>query len=761
MPEARRVLDLSRATWEFGPVRARPWGAHPSNDLGQVAEWLPATVPGDVRADLLAAGRIPDPFYGVQARASAWVDGLDWWYRARLSLPLQDGERAFLVCEGIDYLSAVYADGQLLGRHEGMFSRQVYELTALARRAARGEVELAVRLWGNDTVRRLSCSRLTAWERLLARLEHWAQPKLAPFAQRAALLKANYGFGWDFAPPLPSLGIWDDIYIVLARGVYLADAWVHAEPKGERDAQVRVRLSLDADAPQQAEAVLVIRPRNFVGQDQEFRFPLRLAAGSQTCTLTCALTDARRWEPWERGFPHLYELLVTLHAPGSPDLLDGLCIPFGVRTVERTSGAPWVFRINGKPLFLRGANWVPLDIFPGRLRAADYQAMVQQAREMGINFLRVWGGGLREKRAFYDACDAAGTLVWQEFPFACAFIGRFASAAGFRSLVREEARAIVRALRNHPSLFLWCGGNEFGPARHRLLVDTLADAVSAEDGTRPWHPASPGIGESHHWTVWHRLAPPAAYREERAACVSEFGLAAAPAPSSLARFLPPAERWPPGEGWRQHHAEMKKLQRYACADARGLGEAALQAFVEASQRAQAHGLQVGIEAFRRRKYATAVIAFWMLTEPWPAFSWGVIDYYRQPKQAGQMLRRAYQPLLISLDYPLGPHRQGETLEASLWVVNDTLLPYNGCEARLQLDGVEIYRQEVDVAPDGCQHIAGVRFTLGKGPWQIQAELRRHGEVLAWNRYDLRQPEPRGGVSLLGKARGWIARWLLR
>lgn len=760
MSEVRRLVDLSRAAWEFGSVQAKPWRAAEANDLGQVAEWLPAAVPGDVRADLLAAGRIPDPFYGDQARASTWVDGLDWWYRTRLTLALQAGERAFLVCEGIDYLSAVYVNGQHLGRHEGMFSRQVYELTALAHRAARGEVEIAVRLWGNDTVRLLSRSRLNAWERLLARLERAAQPKLAPLEHRAGLLKAHYGFGWDFAPPLPSLGIWDDIYVVIARGVYLADAWIQAEPQGE-GARVRARLTLDADAPQQVEAVLVVRPRNFAGQGQEFRFPLSLAAGRQTCTLTCDLAEARRWEPWERGFPHLYELRITLHAPKSPAALDGLCLPFGIRTVARTPDAPWVFRINDRPLFLRGANWVPLDMFPGRLRTADYQAMVQTALGLGINFLRVWGGGLREKRAFYDACDEAGILVWQEFPFACAFVGRFASSAEFQALAREEARGIVRALRNHPSLFLWCGGNEFGPSRQRALVETLAAVVSEEDGTRPWHPASPGQDESHHWTVWHRLAPPAAYRRERAACISEFGLAAIPDLSSLTRFLPSEERWPPGEGWRRHHAEVSKLWHYACADPRDTGEEALRAFIEASQRAQAHGLQVGIEAFRRRKYATAAIAFWMLTEPWPAFSWGVIDYYRRPKLACQMLRRAYQPLLISLDYPAGPHRKGETLRAGLWVVNDTLVPYNGCEARLWLDGVEIYRREVDVAPDGCQHLADVRFTLGEGAWQVQAELRQRGEVVACNWYDLRQPEPRDGSSLLGKARQRLSRWLLR
>lgn len=761
MQNGRRSVNLGGLAWELGSVEPKSWDAPDIYDINTVAEWLPATVPGDVRADLMAAGRIADPFYGDQAQASAWVDGLDWWVRTRLPVRLEPGERAFLVCEGIDYLSAIYCNGQLLGRYEGMFSRQVYEVTDWGRHSAGGEWEFSVRLWGNDEVHLLSVSRLTAWERLLARLDRTFQTNLAPFEYRAASLKASYGSGWDFAPSLPSLGIWDDIYLVFARGVYLADTWVRAEPKDETDAQVQVRLEMDADAPRRVTTALTIRPRNFSGPACEFSFDLEVAEGRQTHLLTCDLHDAQRWEPWDRGFPHLYELEIALRAPDAAEVLDSLAVPFGIRTVKREPGAPWVFRINDAPLFLRGANWVPLDMFPGRLRAADYAAMVRQAKELGINFLRVWGGGLREKRAFYDACDAAGILVWQEFPFACAFIGQFAAAAEFRALARQEARAIVQALRNHPSLFLWCGGSEFSPQRNAALVEILAAAVAEEDGTRPWHPASPGAHESHNWTVWHRRAPAAAYRDDYAACISEFGLAAVPDLSSLERFLLPAEQWLPSEGWRQHHAQTSILWHYACTNAHSESQESLKAFIVASQRAQAHGLQVGIETFRRRKYDTAAIAFWMLGEPWPALSWSVIDHYRQPKFACQMLQRVYQPLLISLDYPLKVYQPGDHVKAGLWVVNDTLSSYAGCQACLWLDETEIYRREVNVEPDGCQRIGDVRFTLGSGPWLLRAELHRNGEVVAENLYDLRQSNPRGGPDLLGRLRQWVGRWLLR
>ena len=153
--------------------------------------------------------------------------------------------------------------------------------------------------------------------------------------------------------------------------------------------------------------------------------------------------------------------------------------------------------------------------------------------------------------------------MWQEFPIACVFLDHLPRTERFRRLLRQEATGIVQALRNHPSLFLWCGGNEFSPRRNRQAVSTLSQVVAAEDGSRPFVAASPRPGDAHHWQVWHGQAPLAAYRDEQAAFVSEFGLQAVPNVDSLRRFLSEVNLWPPGPAWQHHNADLAKLHRYA------------------------------------------------------------------------------------------------------------------------------------------------------------------------------------------------------
>jgi beta-mannosidase len=508
----RCSLDLSACTWQFGPVPAQPWrGASPAPipfDLAAVQQWLPATVPGDVHSDLLANGRIPDPFIGDGLAACRWVEGVDWWYRTRLPLGLQPGQRALLEFDGIDYLSAVFVDGHELSRHEGMYSRQVVELPAGL--ASRAEVELAVRIWGSDALPRYA---KTWQERLWAKVAGATQSAFRPFDDRLATLKTPMHFGWDFAPRLRAMGIWDAARLVMCGGVYIRDIHVQAAPlalpANPGPATVRLRLDVDSDTTRPATARIGVDPVSDPdGAGWQFEFPLRLPAGRSEHTLSLELPAARLWQPWERGDPCLYRLqVVVMHsavgeptprghgqetgpskpAPETgpsrqtPTLLDVFTTRFGVRQVElqpTDQGHPWRVLVNGEPFFLRGVNWIPLDALAGRVRQDRYAALLGQARTAGVNFVRVWGGGGRERRAFYDLCDEVGLLVWQEFPIACIFLDRLPRSASFQDLLHQEAAGIVQALRNHPSLFLWCGGNEWSPSRNRQAVATLTAAVA-------------------------------------------------------------------------------------------------------------------------------------------------------------------------------------------------------------------------------------------------------------------------------------------
>lgn len=431
--------------------------------------------------------------------------------------------------------------------------------------------------------------------------------------------------------------------------------------------------------------------------------------------------------------------------------MDAITTRFGVRRIEMQQtdqGHPWRLGVNGTPLFLRGVNWVPLDALAGRARPERYAALLGQARDAGVNFVRVWGGGGRERQAFYDLCDELGLLVWQEFPIACVFLDHLPRQPAYLALLRQEAVGMVQTLRNHPGLFLWCGGNEWSPARHRRIVRVLADAVATGDGARPFTPASPGPGDAHNWLVWHGRAPLAAYRAEQASLVSEFGLQAAPDAASLRQFLAAAELWPPGAGWQRHNAELAKLARYARWFEDAGGDDPLDRFVQASQRAQSAGLQVLIEHVRRRRGATGGLAVWQWNEPWPSICWSVVDYFGQPKLALQVMQRSMQPLLVSLDYPLAAYRPGDLLEGTLWVVNDGLQAWSGCWLRVSLEGEGKGREErkegIALLELPCAAPAQAANPVGKlalrlpaGFSHLRLELRRGNGLLAHNVYDLR------------------------
>ncbi|MEZ4767513.1 MAG: glycoside hydrolase family 2 TIM barrel-domain containing protein [Caldilineales bacterium] len=737
------VIDLSSLSWQFGSVAPRPWSAESDasdNDIDRVAEWLPATVPGNVRSDLLALGRIDDPFLGDNIESSRWTESVDWWYRARLPLRLDPGRRAFMELEGVDYLSAVFVDGRELGRHEGMFGRQTLEIPPELARAA--NVELAVRIWGSDALPAYPTSRR---ERLWGRIAGIGQNSFRPFDDRLATLKRPMSFGWDFAPRLRTMGIWDHGRVIVCGSARIMDLHIQAEPATPvadgGPARVTVHITIDSRDAQTTLLEVDIEPADVSGAPaQQFRFSLRLPAGRSEHRLACDLPAARLWQPWERGAPHLYRAAVRLctEDPASRYLtpLAEREARFGLRRIE--VGDDWQVQVNGEPFFLRGVNWAPVDALPGRAGRERYEPLLRRMVVTGVNFVRVWGGGGREKQAFYDLCDELGLLVWQEFPIACVFLDHLPRAAGYQQLLRREATGIVRSLRNHPSIFLWCGGNEFSPSRNRHAVEIMAEVAVTEDGQRPFVAASPGPGDAHNWLVWHGLAPLAAYRQEEAAMVSEFGLQAAPAVESLRQFLPEDALWPPGAGWEHHNADVQKLTRYAqWFRVQEAGDAGLARFVEASQRAQAAGLQVLIEHLRRRKGRTGGLAVWQWNEPWPSICWSVIDYFGRPKLACETLQRIMQPVLASLEYPLRRYRAGDLLAGTLWVVNDGLTPLDGCTLRVLLDGVVVQQQTCSVGSSRAARVGALAIHLPKGFGELALELARGNEVLARNVYDLR------------------------
>jgi len=730
----RRRVTLNGAEWRLGQA---PPGADPARatweELDRVEEWLPAVVPGDVRADLLRAGRLPDPARGPQNKLAQWPDDHCWWLVRDLNLALSpgSGERAHLILHGVDYVSDLFVDGRHLGRHEGMFSPQLYDITDLAT----GESRLAVRIAGS---RWLPSGRSSRWEKMLNHLETLTVRSLSRFPHRRDTLKCQMGFGWDFSPPLRTMGLWDDVTLVVSDDVLIRT--IAARPSfAGAGVTLAVEVEIDARLPRPARIRISLAGETFAGEPLVVENAVELTPGSNPYHAEMAVPQPRLWWPWDHGRPDLYRLTVeVLEGDRVLDCCDDL---IGLRQVELDG---WTLRVNGRRVYARGANWVPADRLPGRVREADYRQLLTLAREANMNMLRVWGGGLREKRAFYELCDRLGILLWQEFPVACAFVARFPRSPEYLRLVETEARAIVCCLQNHPSVALWCGGNEFSPRRNRPLVEAL-ERAAVSDPTRPFLPASPHSGDSHNWQVWHGYAAPAAYRRDTARFASEFGLQATPSAAALRRFIPEGELWPPGPSWSSHKAGLKKLERYArpfLGTRQGRG-VSLDDFCQASQRAQAHGLQIAIEHYRRRKAEGCGGALvWQLNEPWPAISWALIDFYREPKLAYDLVRRVFNPVLISANYALRRYCAGDPLSAEVWIVNDGEDLLSDCRLEVTLlDGagqaVSHLIDRLDVAADSAEIAGHLCWTLPEGDgWRLVCRLEQQGKLVTENAYDL-------------------------
>ena len=750
--------NLGGTDWRLGyvkgPAEEPEAGAF---DVDALRRWVPARVPGNVRDDLMRAGLLPDLYHGRACLEHHWVNDCLWWYERPVEVRRRRGQRVFLDFRGVDYRCAVFWNRTRLGTNDGMYSRLLYDITSLVEdlNYLRVRVSGPKYLPKPEIVRRDSLAR-----RIAGRSQ-----RLVDAPRRLGTLKCQMGYGWDFAPELQTIGIWDDVFLHTSGAVFLERVST-ASTLSPDYAQAHLCLRAAANTTKAGEYTLqvIIAGDNHDAPPQTFEFSVYFQAGREVIERNVVVQEPRLWQTWERGTPALYHLTVRVLAGDA--VVDEITERIGFRHIEMTptrdapAGGPnRTFTLNGAPVFVRGANWVPADCLPGRLRREDYAELIDQARDANINMLRVWGGGLREKAAFYDLCSAAGIMVWQDFPF----VGgpkaeQFPRTRSYLEHVEKEVGAIVKAVHNSPALVAYCGGHELDPEQNEHLIEVMRRVLTALDPSRPFFEATPGPGDVHNWTVWHGQADVTDYGKDTSQFCSECGLQAPPVLESLEQFLPAESLWPPNDDWRVHGAQLKKLQRYAAQ----FGESNdLASFIQVSQQAQAIGLQLALEHARRRKYGCSGIMFWQFNDPWPAISWSVVDYFHRPKAAYETICRAYQPVLVSVRYPLRRHRPGDAVTLDVWVINDTLEVLEECRAEIFMLGEEGRVFSMGITIDAVPaNAAGpvLEFDLvlpDREDWTLYAELRHAGRVISSNHYDLRvhQVSPAPARQLVAPAAG--------
>ena len=667
------------------------------------SDWSPATVPGGVHSDLLALGRIPDPFAGDNEKKVTWVAEKDWEYRCRfiVSTELMALPHLWLVCDGLDTLAEVFLNGELLGNTANMFRQYRFDVKQVL---IPGENELLIQFKSPVVfvTRKQAVRPMVGVSQAIAG---------SPY-----LRKAPCQFGWDWGPQLPPIGIWKEIRLEGTESARLSDVYLKQEHSADL-VTVTARVTLEKWSAGAFTVSFSMETPD--GQIYTVKEPAR--EDGQPTELSIVIDHPQLWWPNGYGEQPLYPATVELTI--NDYRLDSRQYQLGLRTIELRQepdewGTSFRFVVNGQPIFAKGSNWIPADSFPTRITNASLERLIRSAAATHQNMLRVWGGGFYEDERFYDLCDRYGILVWQEFIFSCSSYPL--DDEEFLENIHHEVNDNVRRLRHRASLALWCGNNEMeqGWAEwawdrpefqsvkfyyDRFFHHTLPAWCKENDPDREYWPSSPSSntpfenpngqqqGDAHYWDVWHGRKPFTAYRNQYPRFMSEFGFQALPPLTTIKTYAQEAD-WNMTSYIMECHQKNDSGNQLMVAqmlDTFRLPDD-FESLVYLSLVLQAEGIRYGVEHWRRHPRRVAGTLYWQLNDCWPVASWSSLDYFGRWKALHYAARRFYAPVLLSIE-------DGSTIQ-KVYLTNETRQPWEGTLAWSleMLDGKPVKAGEVSV-----------------------------------------------------------------
>jgi beta-mannosidase len=671
-------VQLLDGGWQF---RLAPGDAQAA-DNPNATQWRSAVVPGHVHTDLLSHRLIDDPYIGAPEAGLQWIGLAQWEYRRTFDVPARALRRAHheLLFDGLDTFADVYLNGQKLLSADNAF--RAWRIPVGGRLKPRGNDLLVV---FHSPIRRVLPHVQSMTYKLKGNYPSPYGDEPADALTGNFVRKPNYHYGWDWGPRYVTAGIWRTVRLESRDHLRLVDFHVQQQLVTADAAELNLTVEIEAD--RSGEATLeadYIDP--FGRRSPATRRTLTLQTGYSRETLSLTITRPHRWYPTGYGEQALYTFRArVLDAQG---LQAKASSRTGLRSVELRRehdqwGQGFAFAINDIPVFAKGANVIPFDMFPNRVTQASVRHVLQSASDAGMNMLRNWGGGYYESDAFYDLADKLGIMIWQDFMFGGGVVPAYDPA--FRVNVIAEARDQVRRLRSHPSIVLWCGNNEmetawkdWGYGKELTAVDALfaekvwegyrqlfgvelREVVAREGNGVPYWSSSPGndlaersndstSGDKHYWDVWAGSKPVEEYLRETPRFMSEFGLQAWPVQSTLDTFASRKLQEMDGPVIRAHQkflagAGNDRLLHYIRT---GYGEPQnFPEFVYLSQVMQAEGVALAALHHRASRPRTMGTLYWQLNDVWPGASWSSIDYFGRWKALHFHARRFFAPLAVA------------------------------------------------------------------------------------------------------------------
>jgi beta-mannosidase len=661
--------------WSVTPV------AGPGLDALDELDAVPATVPGCVHTDLLAAGLIEDPYLDDNEDRLRWIGRTDWAYRTTFDWADEGFDRVELLCAGLDTVATLTLNGIEIAQTRNMHRSYRIDVTGQLHAGAN---ELMIRFH-------------SAYDHAVAEQHRIGdRPNAYADAPFNFIRKMAANFGWDWGPALVTCGIWKPI------GIH---SWNMARFDG-----VRPRVTVDGtqgDVEVEVDLVsvgdgAVVVSASIGGSTAS------VVTDSTRARVRLSVDDVRRWHPRGLGEQALYDLEVSLTDPDGAEL-DSWRRRVGFRavtlnTADDATGSAYTLSVNDRPTWIRGVNWIPDDCFPTRITRARLAERFAQCIDANVNYLRVWGGGLYESEDFYELADELGLLVGQDFLFACA---AYPEEQPHRSEVLAEAEENVTRLSSHPSLVTWTGNNEniwghedwgwkqalagrtWGAGYY---FDLLPDVLARLDPTRPYwpgspysgnrdrHPNDPAYGTMHIWDVWNTLDY-SHYRDYVPRMAAEFGYQAPPTYATIAASIADAPLAHDSPGMTLHQKAEDgdaKLRRGLLAHLPT--PYTFDDWHFFTQLNQARAVATGVEHFRSHRPTCMGAIVWQFNDCWPVTSWAAVDGYGRRKPMWFALRQAFADQLLTI--------QPRGTELAVVLVNDLDEPWSAqvSVARHDLDG---------------------------------------------------------------------------
>ncbi|WP_423129494.1 beta-mannosidase [Gaoshiqia sp. Z1-71] len=753
-------------------------------------EWLPAEVPGCIHTDLLSAEIIQDPFYRLNEHDLQWIDKLNWAYKTTFRIQDElERDRVALDFKGLDTYADIFVNGEKVTSTDNMFREYLVEVKPFLKEGD-NELKIVFRSPITEGLKKYDTNDLVipVSDNDLAGIGQVEGGKKVSVYTR----KAGYHFGWDWGPRLVTSGIWRPVFLKAWDELRISNLQIvqHEVETG----RARFTAVVEIEAEEKTPATVQIENEGRVLATAR----LDLEKGVASYPVDFEIVNPKLW--WTNGLGEqpLYQIEAKVTVGRRTT---GITDRVGIRTLELVrekdgQGTSFYFKLNGVPVFMKGANYIPNDVFPSRVSDEMYRTVVNTAKSSNMNMLRIWGGGIYEDDLFYDLCDEAGILIWQDFMFACAM---FPGDEAFLENVKEEAADQVKRLRNHPSIALWCGNNEilaawFGwgwkraeeaksqenadkiwKAYEDIFHKVLPEAIETYDPSRAYWSSSPssgtGIpadlvnGDEHYWGVWWGKEPFKNYATHLARFMSEYGFQSFPELKTVKQYALPEDFDIVSEVMNSHQRSSignKTIEYYMLQDYKKPKD--FESFLYVNQVLQAEGIKFALEGHRRAMPFCMGSLYWQINDCWPVASWSSTDYYQRWKALQYYVKKGFEPVLVS------PYNEGDRLKVS--IVNDRLQEINA-ELKLSLvdfNGQVVWESSVSArvpANSGASYfdVSQQEFLKGKDSRNqvLVAEVTENGQAVAGNLYyfrpvkELNLPKPEVKYSIAAVDGGYEIR----